>query len=591
MAKGALSFLAGLTSGYLTQKQREEDKERQEKFDQIKLDEAARNKAEWDRADKIRDDIAAAAKKEDTITDDAQVVTGISDRPSVYQNKDLAAADIREVRRMLAQAPAPLAPVSSTALTAGVTAAASNTTDATAAGISTNTNTNVSTGTSAGTSAASNTLAASANQASNGIKPGLLPAAASTAAPASASTPAATTDSTSNSTTAATTVPATATTAIAAAKTASTAPASVTAEIPGTSANGNGSILATQGTGLGRQDAAVPDQANSQAAGQTAGTTADKIADKAVDQPLDKAADIADTAANPAASAASTAASQGISMTPLNKPMFMGKEYADSAAAKKAMDAYNSPAARDARVADAYRRNGDYAGAAKAEAEAVRREAESINLQNLKTQEARKEFGRGMVSSYANGGAGGLMQFLSESPADGAGGAMKFDHTISDDGKTATVYKTDADGNRAKVAEVPNNENGWHTAMFRLQRGLDPTALYEHSLALKKQGLDDARPATEKKNAAVSRTKIADADSPLPVREKNLAATDGVWPQAARTPVMLPSRANVSAGVNNAKSNAVIDYAAQAYGELKNNPAPLFLYASRSQRACRKCQG
>ena len=72
MAKGALSFLAGLASGYLNQKQKQDEKERQDKFDQIRLDEAARNKAEWDRKDTLNKSIAEAAQDGGPIVEDAQ---------------------------------------------------------------------------------------------------------------------------------------------------------------------------------------------------------------------------------------------------------------------------------------------------------------------------------------------------------------------------------------------------------------------------------------------------------------------------------------------------------------------------------------
>ncbi|MFZ6658119.1 hypothetical protein [Undibacterium sp. TJN19] len=100
MANGALAFLAGLGSGYLNESRRQEDKERQDKFDQIRLDEAERNKSDWDFKEKPRRDIAKAAQDGGPVVDDAQVVSGLATNPSKYQDKDLAASDVRGGNRI-----------------------------------------------------------------------------------------------------------------------------------------------------------------------------------------------------------------------------------------------------------------------------------------------------------------------------------------------------------------------------------------------------------------------------------------------------------------------------------------------------------
>ena len=62
MGKGALAFIAGLGTGYLNQRNREEEKARQDKFDQIALDRAEDEKSERDRKKKILADVASAAQ-------------------------------------------------------------------------------------------------------------------------------------------------------------------------------------------------------------------------------------------------------------------------------------------------------------------------------------------------------------------------------------------------------------------------------------------------------------------------------------------------------------------------------------------------
>lgn len=210
-------------------------------------------------------------------------------------------------------------------------------------------------------------------------------------------------------------------------------------------------------------------------------------------------------------------ASQGIGGY-TRKVTFNGKEYADENAAKSDIDLYNKPEARDARIVQAYRNAGDHQAAldiegktSRIKGDAIHTEASQLNLNQAKEQEARLTFGRGMVNAYSSGGGAGLMSFLSDSHADGESGAVKFEQQLSPDGKIASVFKTTSKGDRIKVGDVPNTEDGWHSAMFRMQKGLDPNALFAHSAAIKKQEWEERKvSATEKKADAAD--KRADAN-------------------------------------------------------------------------------
>lgn len=62
MGKGALAFIAGLGTGYLNQKNREDERARQEKFDQIALDRADRERQDYEKKKEIERSVAEASK-------------------------------------------------------------------------------------------------------------------------------------------------------------------------------------------------------------------------------------------------------------------------------------------------------------------------------------------------------------------------------------------------------------------------------------------------------------------------------------------------------------------------------------------------
>lgn len=229
---------------------------------------------------------------------------------------------------------------------------------------------------------------------------------------------------------------------------------------------------------------------------------------------------------NQDATSATPIAAQGI---PKSTWQVGGKSFSDADSANKAAQEYNAPEARNSRIAQAYRANGDHitaldieGKASRIKGDAIRTEADQLNLNQAKEQEARLAFGRGMVNAYSSGGGAGLMSFLSDSHADGESGAVKFEQQLSPDGKIATVFKINSKGEKLKVGDVPNTDEGWQSAMFKLQRGLDPNALFAHSAALKKQELE------ERKVAATERKADADARRADASERKTDALISGV---------------------------------------------------------------
>ena len=98
MARSAIAFLAGLGTGYLNQTEKEKDRERQAKIDQITFDKADRDTEQYnkDKTDKAN---LAAAFKPATVNEQA-ATSDISGKPVLYENADVAQSDYRQARAM-----------------------------------------------------------------------------------------------------------------------------------------------------------------------------------------------------------------------------------------------------------------------------------------------------------------------------------------------------------------------------------------------------------------------------------------------------------------------------------------------------------
>lgn len=347
MSKGALAFMVGLGTGYLNASKAKDDKERQDKFDQINLDRGAREKAAADREESIRTGIAGAAKNEE-VNNDAQLVTGIAAKPAIYENKDLASSDVREASRMLRAAPAPIA------------------------------------------------------------AQGIIPKQDVTQVSASADA-------------------------------------------------------------IG----ATPQQVSPQ-------------------EPI---------------------AAQGISMAAVGRPMFKGKEYADSAAAQAAADRYNSQDSRNARIAQVYRANGDHLGAMDLEAKAKQGQAADFTMKVAQHDYAKKLKDEGVFDAAAamrRGDAAGVKS------AFNAGGQYKIDGDVTiapvekdipGVGKKTTYQATfNAIGPDGQPKQVSYNSHDLGMQLMPVEKALD----WDHTIFQDKTRQDQWKQEfNQKKSTDAAHIRIA----------------------------------------------------------------------------------
>lgn len=100
MSRSAIAFLAGLGTGYLNQTEKEKERQRQDKLDQITFDNADRATEQFNTAKKDKANLAAAFKPA-TVNEQA-ATSDISGKPVLYENADVAQSDYRQAR-MLAE--------------------------------------------------------------------------------------------------------------------------------------------------------------------------------------------------------------------------------------------------------------------------------------------------------------------------------------------------------------------------------------------------------------------------------------------------------------------------------------------------------
>jgi hypothetical protein len=103
MANNALAFVAGLGTGYLSSKEREKDRARQEKKDAQDQELHDARMHEINKTKK-RDEALAKAYQETTVNEGA-VTLDISGKPVVYESADVAGSDYRQARALQDRAP------------------------------------------------------------------------------------------------------------------------------------------------------------------------------------------------------------------------------------------------------------------------------------------------------------------------------------------------------------------------------------------------------------------------------------------------------------------------------------------------------
>ena len=153
-----------------------------------------------------------------------------------------------------------------------------------------------------------------------------------------------------------------------------------------------------------------------------------------------------------------------------------GKTYGDPSTAKAAADAYNAPQAGIRRAAAAVQ---NPLRAAELTGKASGLEANDLQLQRAREDDAARKFDRQLVGSVQKGGWDGLAKFMSESGADGAGGGMKF--AVKKDGGNVTLYRVGPDGTALDAGQTfPDTEESKAKVSFLLAQGTSPALKLEH---------------------------------------------------------------------------------------------------------------
>jgi hypothetical protein len=179
---------------------------------------------------------------------------------------------------------------------------------------------------------------------------------------------------------------------------------------------------------------------------------------------------------------------------------FAERGLADTEASKQ-----NTPAAKRERTAATMASQGNMLGADQLRTSGVQGEAAQIAIDNAKRDQATQLFDDGLRKATAKGPEA-LAQFMSESSADGQGGAMKFKSVPSPDGKSWQMHAVGEDGTLKPMGgRFANDETGYTTAAFMLSRGVKPEAKLAHSLALdeakRRQNHDDKSLSIAQQNA------------------------------------------------------------------------------------------
>lgn len=101
MGGAAIAFLSGLGAGYLSQTEKNKDRERQTKLDQVTFDRADRETETYNREKKDRDALREAGTPVKVNSNAAML--GTSGQPTLYEDAGVAGSDYRQARNMAEQ--------------------------------------------------------------------------------------------------------------------------------------------------------------------------------------------------------------------------------------------------------------------------------------------------------------------------------------------------------------------------------------------------------------------------------------------------------------------------------------------------------
>lgn len=160
-------------------------------------------------------------------------------------------------------------------------------------------------------------------------------------------------------------------------------------------------------------------------------------------------------------------------------------QFADKGVAATDAAAQSTPAAKRARVMGVMESQGNFAGADQLRNSAITTEAAQMALDKGKRDEANQIFDTGIKKALQEGGPNGLAQFMSDSAADGKGGAVKFQAVTSPDGKSWQMHRVAEDGSVVPFGQAfSTDEGGMATAGLMLSRSVGDDKKVAHMMSV-----------------------------------------------------------------------------------------------------------
>ena len=202
---------------------------------------------------------------------------------------------------------------------------------------------------------------------------------------------------------------------------------------------------------------------------------------------------------------------------------FATRGLADTAATQQA-----TPQARRTRMADLAAQGNTFASTALTND--MQREASQMTINKGHREEANQVFDQGIKTALQTGGPQALADFMSNSPADGQGGAIKFKAVISPDGKSWQMNRVGDDGSITPFSQsFASDEGGMAIAGMMLSRAVPDSEKVKHLMAEKEIGLKDKKEVSEAALRAATANKDnawAAALQPGGTKDKSGSAVD-----------------------------------------------------------------
>lgn len=262
------------------------------------------------------------------------------------------------------------------------------------------------------------------------------------------------------------------------------------------------------------------------------------------------------------------------------------KDFATRGLADTAATQQNTPQARRTRMADLAAQGNTFASTALTND--MQREASQMTINKGHREEANQVFDHGVKTALQTGGPQAMADFMSNSPADGQGGAIKFKAVISPDGKSWQMNRVGDDGSITPFSQsFSNDEGGMAIAGMMLSRAVPDSEKVKHLMAEKEaqlKGGKEAREALEGKSRASYYDAYAEALRPGGTKDRSAGAKkadhfdDKQWDAAAKIDKSVVSLPNADLGKDTESGDLRSAYlktfnAARAGGDMAPNEA------------------